>query len=386
MDAENRQGLLGRLILILTIVVALTPAFGITVAHASRYENPWEATAVVDAPVVFYREDGLTVRVMVWGATSPDIIRVSAVVSDCNGKSFTRSIRNLLVDGDDRPSGMYEAYIDFTPEEIGTLEPGEGSIDVDLEWYNDSIGAWMDCEQRLDPRSVSIWTREPEEPSRPDIPSEPETPSEPESPGQGYFYDMTDPNDWRYDAVYAVAADGLITGYPDGSFGVNDTLTTAQLITILWRYADPTGSASYDQSTAINTTYLIDAPNYQYYTGAVNWAVANGIVDGIPTPAGYKLDPDSPVATERAMTIIANYVTKGSQPMSEQEIDTLLARCTDGWTVSGWARPSMAWALKVGMISGYETAFGMRELKPQELIPRGRFAVILDNGLTSGTL
>ncbi|MDN0056572.1 S-layer homology domain-containing protein [Collinsella ihumii] len=196
---------------------------------------------------------------------------------------------------------------------------------------------------------------------------------------------MQDPNDWRYDGVYGVAAAGLITGYDNGLFGVDDSLSTAQLITILWRYAEPEASSNTDPSAVLNKTYLIDVEDFQYYTAAVNWAFENGVVHGMQTPQGYILDPNSPVSTERAMTILANYLTKDEPAMSAQEVDGFLLKCTDGSSVSEWARPSMAWALKTRMISGYDTASG-REIRPWENIARGRFAVILNNGMETGAL
>lgn len=41
--------------------------------------------------------------------------------------------------------------------------------------------------------------------------------------------------DWYSGYVNVVAKEGIITGYPDGSFGANDTLTYAQLVTIIVR-------------------------------------------------------------------------------------------------------------------------------------------------------
>ncbi|OUO62064.1 hypothetical protein B5F74_02305 [Collinsella sp. An271] len=196
---------------------------------------------------------------------------------------------------------------------------------------------------------------------------------------------MQDSNDWRYDGVYAVAAAGLITGYDNGLFGVDNPLTTGQLITILWRYAEPEAASSTDVSSTLNHTYLVDVADGQYYTAAVNWAFENGVVHGMETPRGYVLGPDQEVSTERAMTILANYLTKDQPAMTDQEVDGYLLKCSDGAAVSEWARPSIAWALKSRMITGYETADG-REIRPWENIARGRFAVILNNGINTGVL
>ena len=42
---------------------------------------------------------------------------------------------------------------------------------------------------------------------------------------------------WYSDAVSWAAKTGIISGYGDGTFGVNDPTTREQAVTILWRYA-----------------------------------------------------------------------------------------------------------------------------------------------------
>ena len=67
-----------------------------------------------------------------------------------------------------------------------------------------------------------------------------------------------DYSEWYGDAVTFIASKGLITGYTDGPqaglFGIGDTLTRAQFATILWRNACPDEYATYDPTTAVDTT------------------------------------------------------------------------------------------------------------------------------------
>ncbi len=65
---------------------------------------------------------------------------------------------------------------------------------------------------------------------------------------------------------------GYVSGKSKTVFGVNDTITRGQLITILWRFAgSPASSASISFS---------DVPAGKYFTDAVRWAVANRIAAG----------------------------------------------------------------------------------------------------------
>ncbi len=69
---------------------------------------------------------------------------------------------------------------------------------------------------------------------------------------------MLDYSEWYGDAVNFIASKGLITRSPTVHkrvlFGIGDTLTRAQFATILWRNACPYEYATYDPTTAVDTT------------------------------------------------------------------------------------------------------------------------------------
>lgn len=348
---------------------AATPS----VAQAAWWEpsTPWNGHIYIYCFEDYvYQSDSLTFTMDIWDVgPSTKGLRIDIALTDSTGASLrwddVDPSRKLIVG-----TGFGQAR-KFTVDAglLYQLQPGAITISTYLEYFNGQTGTWM---ATADPYSTATFEL---------IGGAKPTPLP-----EGIFYDMQDPNDWRYESIYSVVDAGLITGYDDRHFGVNDSLSTAQLLTILWRYAAPEEAANYDASVTFNRTDLIDVKPQQYYTGAVNWAYENGVVSGYDTAEGKRLDPDAAVPTERAMTIIANYVNGTEPSMSDQEIESLLGRCTDGWTVSKWARSGLAWAIKTGMISGYEAADGSRELRPHENIPRGRFAVILDNGLKAGIL
>ena len=354
---------------------AATTAFPAT-ASAAWWEpsTPWNGNIFIYCLEDYvYQSDSLTFTMDIWDVgPNTDGLQLDVSLTDQYG--------NELRWDDLDPSRQMQVGTgfgharDFTvgSDALRQLQPGTVTIATHLQYFNGSTGSWMDTAQPYSSTTFVLYGGNRPAPL-------------PEFPLPGCFADMQDPNDWRYDGVYAVAAAGLITGYDNGLFGVDDSLTTAQLITILWRYAEPEESSSTDTSSTLNETYLIDVADFQYYTAAVNWAFENGVVHGYQTPAGYRLDPDAPVSTERAMTILANYLTADEPAMSDQEVEGFLMKCVDGSSVSEWARPSIAWALKTRMISGYDTAYG-RESRPWENIARGRFAVILDNGMETGAL
>ncbi len=78
---------------------------------------------------------------------------------------------------------------------------------------------------------------------------------------------------WFTDAVIWAASNGIVTGYGDGRFAPNDSVTLEQALIILARYADGIG---------IKTSASPDISAYKHSTWAasgVSFGAANGIID-----------------------------------------------------------------------------------------------------------
>ena len=105
------------------------------------------------------------------------------------------------------------------------------------------------------------------------------------------FKDVTDKSKAVYNAVYSLAAKGIVKGY--GSyFDVNGKCTRAQFVLFLWRYAGKPAP----KSTNLKFTDAADikalAPDY---TSAIAWGSENGIVMGFTSGANkVKFLPNDP--------------------------------------------------------------------------------------------
>ena len=62
--------------------------------------------------------------------------------------------------------------------------------------------------------------------------------------------------------------------------GVGRPLTRAQFAMILRRAADPEAVAARKPAGTSNTTDMDDVESFAWCTGAVNWAVANQVING----------------------------------------------------------------------------------------------------------
>ena len=160
-------------------------------------------------------------------------------------------------------------------------------------------------------------------------------------------FDDVAADSWYYSGVMFVYEKGLIKGYSGTTlFGVGDTLTRAQLATILYRNANPGVSSD---SRPSNTTGMPDVKGGEWYTAGVNWAVENGVINGYADEQGnrFAFGPDDPVTFDQLITVLANCSAKSEDLPSAQESSKVLSSFKDGQSVSAWAQANMAWAVEV---------------------------------------
>lgn len=86
------------------------------------------------------------------------------------------------------------------------------------------------------------------------------------------FTDVTDANAFYYKAVLWATENGVTNGIGDGSFGVNDTVNRAQMVTFMERAMK--GKAKTAES-------FTDVPEGSFYADAAAWAKENGVSAGI---------------------------------------------------------------------------------------------------------
>ena len=99
----------------------------------------------------------------------------------------------------------------------------------------------------------------------------------PEVEGSSKFSDVA-PNAYYTDAVIWATQNGIVGGYDNGQFGTNDPVSREQMATILYRYAQ---HMEYDVSLVKGLNDYTDSNQVSSYAvRAMQWAVANGIING----------------------------------------------------------------------------------------------------------
>ena len=167
------------------------------------------------------------------------------------------------------------------------------------------------------------------------------------------------PTDWAKEGICFVIENGLMVGTTSTTFAPKDTLTRAMLVTVLYRMA---GSPAVDAPSG-----FADVDDGQWYSDAIAWAAANGIVNGV---GGNKFAPSEPVTREQLAAIFFRYA-KAEAPEAD-----VLSGYPDAEAISTYARDAMAWAVSTGLVTGSKEADGTY-LVPQGLAAREQAAAIL---------
>lgn len=172
------------------------------------------------------------------------------------------------------------------------------------------------------------------------------------------FNDVAD-KDWFADAVKYVADKGMMNGTSKTTFGPNDSTTRGMIVTVLYRLENEPSAAA---------ASFTDVVSGQYYTDAVAWANANGIVTGY---GNGKFGPNDVVTREQFAAILYRYAQYKKYDVSVGE-DTNILSYADAQSVSAYAIPAMQWAGGAGIVNGSNG-----KLNPQNNATRAEVAAML---------
>lgn len=150
---------------------------------------------------------------------------------------------------------------------------------------------------------------------------------------------------YAYDAIMELVDAGVVSGYGNGNFGPDDTVTREQAAKILVNafaadQLDPDYVHGFTDATSID-------PNLEDY---VNTAAKLGIMEG--DPSGTSRPKDQVTRYEWATLAVR---AMGAELVSESEADAgLAAEFGDYSSMPGWAKVYVATAWQNSVLNGYE--------------------------------
>ena len=104
---------------------------------------------------------------------------------------------------------------------------------------------------------------------------------------------------YYYDAVLWAVENGITSGTSATTFSPNATVTRAQNVTFLWRWAE---SPAAEQANP-----FVDVAEGKYYHDAVIWAAEQGITAGTTATT---FSPDDPCLRSQIVTFLYRYLAK----------------------------------------------------------------------------
>ena len=162
-------------------------------------------------------------------------------------------------------------------------------------------------------------------------------------------------NKWYAEYVEYVNDRGWMNGIGNNLFGPDDTLERAMVATVLYRKA---GSPAV---TAPST--FTDVPAGKWYSNAVAWAQATGVVNGV---TATEFAPSQNVLREELVTMI--WRGAGEPKVAEDYLKDF----PDSGSIRAYAKAAFNWAIANKIIGG---ANG--KLLPQDNATRAEFAKIM---------
>ncbi len=249
-------------------------------------------------------------------------------ISGFGGSSLTISLPYTLKDGED-PSGVTVWYLN----DAGQLQQVACAFDPDtgkVTFTTDHLSYYVVGYAEY--AAAPVWTNP--------------------------FTDVK-PDDWFYDSVAFAVQNGLFSGAGDTTFSPGEPMTRAMLVTVLYRLEG--------QPSITGANSFTDVESGQWYTGAVIWANAEGIVTGY---GGGLFGASDSVTRQQLAAILYNYAKhKGYDVTAAAD----LAAYTDAAEISGWAQAAVQWAKAEGLITGRTAS----TLVPEGSATRAEVAAIL---------
>ena len=213
-------------------------------------------------------------------------------------------------------------------------------------------------EEQSEMLALKLRDAEPVTPVNP-VPSTPTTPTEPTAP-ELPFKDVPTGHPF-YDDIKYVYEKGLMQGASADLFASGATTTRAMIVTILYRMEG--------EPAVSGTASFKDVADGMYYSKAVAWAAANGIVKGY---SDGTFQPDQTIIREQMAAILYRYAQYKGYDVSVGENTNILSY-TDVSQVSEYAIPAFQWAVGAGIINGTSAS----TLSPKGSATRGQVAAIL---------
>ena len=163
---------------------------------------------------------------------------------------------------------------------------------------------------------------------------------------------------WAAEIIEKAEDYGLIQGYPDGTFGVEDEITRGQFVTVLcrmfgWEMVSPEKPS------------FSDCPPGEWYYSAVETALANGAID-----SGLYFRPDDDISRQDMAVMLVRALGYDNLALTQASAELPFADVTEN-------KGYIALAYEFGIINGVKQADGSLLFLPSHSSTRQEAAAML---------
>ena len=166
--------------------------------------------------------------------------------------------------------------------------------------------------------------------------------------------------DWYYNNIMQAAANGIVSGYPDGTFKPGNSVTRRDFAIMLTQMLGVS-----NDGTAVSP--FIDVDEDDYGVVAIAYCKAQGIISGYEEDGTFR--PDNTITRQEAASMIVKAM--GVSQASDEAYP-------DDSQIASWAKDAVYKAKAAGLMKGYEEDGTFR---PTGKITRAEAASIMVNAL-----
>lgn len=177
-----------------------------------------------------------------------------------------------------------------------------------------------------------------------------------------YFTDVPK-NAWYKPYVDYAVNKGIFSGTSENTFSPNADMTRAQFVRVL---ANLTGAKLNDNVQ----TGFSDTPSGKWFTGAVKWAVDNGVAKGT---GNGTFNPTGKIDRQQMCVMLVNYVENFKKSTLKKE--TTAKTFADDKTIAGWAKTAVYKCANAKLVNGV----GDNKFAPTVVANRATGATIFTN-------
>ncbi|WCN37161.1 S-layer homology domain-containing protein [Aneurinibacillus uraniidurans] len=164
---------------------------------------------------------------------------------------------------------------------------------------------------------------------------------------------------WAQSRIQQLVQSGAVTGYPDGTFKPNKTITRAEFVAMVVK--------AFELQPQENKDIAFTDTKNHWAKEAIRTAYTNGIINGYNTTT---FGANDTITREQMAVILTNIKKSGTEGKQVSFKDTAL--------ISTWAQKAVRQAVEEGIITGYPN----QTFQPKKVATRAEAVTMIANALT----